>query len=421
MGVYKKFLSLTRNDLSSYSIEELLNMLIKEINDASNLSLDYAYSVSFSVVNKLFLLKESDFNKFYKIITSNEFISNRYIYRTLSKEEYFSLRDFLNLYKDKEVSVLIDNIFIDNKSLFNEMIFDSNYNLKDIFSLEMSSYFTHNSYRNLLGYLLKGRDKKRVIKALLRKKNNKYVYVISKMDDMVLSRVEDDKDYFDAVLWLLKYSDYRHLIWNYYDRYIKDNKNERLLKTVKYDVETDELKELLHYSFNLMNVIYSSDNVPEIVYDIDFLIKSKNDSKDMVHRAVFGVEGYKKVRNGTFDILIDFPKIEKENELLNLKVAFFSTIYGLTYKQTEKLILSFDKFNEEFNVDEKDELIYEMMSAIKALYGLTLNDQDEINLYREVYYKYVVENGVHAPIEIEAMVIMESLMRKMYNNAIEKI
>ena len=157
----------------------------------------------------------------------------------------------------------------------------------------------------------------------------------------------------------------------------------------------------------------------EFLYDIDLLIQSCNDSKDMVHRAVFGVEGYKKFRNGTFDILMDFPKLDDENELLNLKVAFFSTIYGLTYMQAEKLIDNFDEFIQEYRVNENDELIYETMMAMKTLYNLSLSDRDEINLYREVYYKYVKKNGVHAPIEIEAMVIMEGLMRRMFHNGIE--
>ena len=221
----KKFLSLTNTNLISYSTEELLEMIDADILDASNLSLDYAYSVSLSILKKLFLFRNKDFNKFYKIITSKSFRGNRYIYRALSKDDYFSLRDLFNLYKDEDLGSLLDYIFIDNKYLFNEMIIDGNYNLKDIFSYDMMNHFRNSSYRNLLGYLLKGRDKKRVIKALLNKKNNKYIYIVSKMDDMVLSRVEDDKDYFDAVITLLKYSDYRHLIWNYYDRFIKNSRN----------------------------------------------------------------------------------------------------------------------------------------------------------------------------------------------------
>ena len=71
------------------------------------------------------------------------------------------------------------------------------------------------------------------------------------------------------------------------------------------------------------------------------------------------------------------------------------------------------------NVSKEDRLIYETFIAMKSLYDLTLNDKEEINLYREVYYKYVKRNGIYATVEVEALVIMEKLMRRMYNNSIE--
>jgi len=422
MSVKKKFLSLTINNLIDYSIDDLLIMIDADLKEASSFSLDYVYSIAASIFKKIFLIRNRDYNKFYKIMTSESFIDNKYIYRFLSKDNYNSLRDFFSIYKDKNLSNLLDYVFSDNKDLFNEMIIGGNYNLKDIFSDEIVSYFSNSSYRNILSYTLKGKDKRRVVKSLLRKKNNKYIYIIAKMDDMVLSRCSDDNEYFDAVFHLLKYRDYRHLIWNYYNRYIKNSRNESLLNSSRYDkFETVELKELLHYTFSLMNVIYSSDKVPNIIFDIDTLIKSCNESKDMVHRAVFGVSGYKKFKDGTFDVLLDYPKIESEHQLTNLKVAFFSTIYGLTYNQAEKLINSFDKFMKEYKSSDDDRLIYETMMAMRTLYNLTLSNYDEINLYRDVYYKYVKKNGIHATIEIEAMSIMEALMRRMYNNAIEII
>ena len=208
----KKFLSLTSNSIINYSTEELINMINNDIKEASSLSLDYAYSISSSILKKLFLLRDKDFNKFYKVITSNKFRSNRYVYRSISKDNYYALRDLFNIYKDGDLGSLLDYIFIDNKYLFNEMVLDGNYDFKEIFSYEMTNHFRNSSYRNLLGYVLKGRDKKRVVKALLRSKNNKYIYVISKMDDMILSRVSDDGDYFDAVLCLLKYAHNRLLV-----------------------------------------------------------------------------------------------------------------------------------------------------------------------------------------------------------------
>ena len=58
---------------------------------------------------------------------------------------------------------------------------------------------------------------------------------------------------------------------------------------------------------------------------------------------------------------------------------------------------------------------------MKSLYNLSIDDKEEINLYREVYYKYVKKNGIYSSVEIEALVLMEGLMRRMYNNSIEII
>ena len=170
-----------------------------------------------------------------------------------------------------------------------------------------------------------------------------------------------------------------------------------------------------------MSVIYANDTIPDIISNIDDLTKSFNLGKEMVHIAVFGVEGYKKFKDNTFDVMLDFPKMDNENQLLNLKIAFFSTIYGLTYNQAEKLIESFDDFMKNFRgtFNNKENLVYETIIAMKSLYNLKLEDKEEIDLYREVYYKYVKKNGIYASTEVEALVIMESLMRRMYNNSIE--
>ncbi len=69
--------------------------------------------------------------------------------------------------------------------------------------------------------------------------------------------------------------------------------------------------------------------------------------------------------------------------------------------------------------NNKENLVYETIIAMKSLYNLKLEDKEEIDLYREVYYKYVKKNGIYASTEVEALVIMESLMRRMYNNSIE--
>ena len=92
--------------------------------------------------------------------------------------------------------------------------------------------------------------------------------------------------------------------------------NEKIMNSNKYVEEVpDELKELLNYSFNLMNIIYATDSVPNIITNVKEMLACFNEGKDMVHVAVFGVEGYKKVKDGNFDVLMDFSKMAEVQRL----------------------------------------------------------------------------------------------------------
>lgn len=419
-SINKKILSLTLNEFINIPFNDMLEMLKTNLDEVSAYSDEYAFSVASAIVKRIFLIKDfsHQYDKFYKIITSSEFKDNKYIYGVLDKNEFLSLRDFFDVYNDN--SSLLDTIFMHDEKIFNELVISGDYDIKNIFSDDIINNFNEMSFKKFLSYLLKGLDKNRVIKALLKGKNNKFIYMVSEMDDVVLRYSEDDDSYFDAVLTLLNYNNYRRLLWDYYNKYIGSSNNNKDKGRFRKNIP-DELNELLSYTFNLMNVKYATDRVPDIISSMDELLKVLSEGKDMVHIAVFGVEGYKKVKDNTFDLMLDFPNITNDNQLLNLKIAFFGTIYGITYNQAEKLIKSFENFMKEFvgSFDKNDRLIYETIVAMKSLYNLTLDDKDGINLYREVYYKYIKKNGIYATVEISALVIMEKLMRRMYNNSIE--
>ena len=406
----KKLLSLTLNELINVEIDDVLLMIEDNIKEVRGYGDDYTRSIAIAIVKRVMLIKNfsHQYEKFYRIITSEKFMNNEGIKLVLDEEEFIYLKDLYEVYRDLDTASLIDSIFLENEKLFDLIVIDQSFSVKDVFSSRILNS-------------LKDNDKSRVINALFKSKNNKFLYMVSKMDDLVLSKVEDDNDYFDAVLTLLNYNNYRKLLWDYYNRFVVSEENEKILNTKFKDEVPDELNDLLCYTFNLMSVIYANDTIPDIISNIDDLTKSFNLGKEMVHIAVFGVEGYKKFKDNTFDVMLDFPKMDNENQLLNLKIAFFSTIYGLTYNQAEKLIESFDDFMKNFRgtFNNKENLVYETIIAMKSLYNLKLEDKEEIDLYREVYYKYVKKNGIYASTEVEALVIMESLMRRMYNNSIE--
>lgn len=418
----RKLLSLTLNELMNVSLEDVLSMIKSNLDEVSSYSREYALSIASALVKRILLIKNfsRQYDKFYKIIFSENFRKNEYIYDCLNNENLSSLKELFDIYDDNDK--LIDKVFSNDEKLFDELVISNEYDIKNVFSKEIISNFRNESYKKLLSYLLKDKDKVRVVKSLFKKKNYKFLYMVSTMDDLVLRYVKDDTEYFNMILSLLNYNEYRKLIWDYYNIYIGSLDNEKIMNTDKFVKEVpDELKELLNYSFNLMNIIYSTDTVPNIISNVHEMIRCFNEGKDMVHVAVFGVEGYKKVKTGHFDVLLDYSKMENDNQLLNLKIAFFSTIYGLTFVQAEKLIKSFDMTMKSFKgtISKEDQLIYETIIAMRSLYNLTLNDKEEIDLYREVYYKYIKRNGIYATVEVEALVIMEKLMRRMYNNSIE--
>ena len=412
----RSILALTSYDVNRFSVEEILEIVKSDLDEANKYGEEYTYSIAFTIVKKLLLMRSS-YNKFYQVIFSSLFLNNKYFYESLDNN---NLKDLIDVYKDN--GSFVDYILADNEVLFNELIFNQGYNIKDVFSDSMIKSFNRKSYKRLLSYLLKGDTKVKVIKSLIKSKNQKFVYMISKMDDIILSRVKDDTEFFDAILTLLNYNNYRCLLWDYYNKYVVTEKNQSVLESDKYAmVVPDELKDLLNYTFNLMYVLYSGDVNLDIIPSMDELIRSFNSGKDMVHTAIFGVLGYKKVKEKTFDVLVDFPIMESENQLINLKIAFFNTIYGLTYDQASKIVNNFDNYMKDFKgrFKEENQLIYETLLAMKSLYDLTLDDKEEIDLYRKVYFKYINKKGIYTTVEVEALIIMESLMHRLYDNSME--
>lgn len=417
----KKILSLTLNRLLNVSLEDMLDMLKNNLDEINDYSSEYALSITSAIVKRVLLIKNfsHQYKKFYRVITSDVFRKNKFVYECLEKENLSNLKALYDIY-DK-YQELIDSIFSDNEKIFDEIVIDEKFNIEDLFSKSIIDSFKPMSYKVFLSHLLKGNDKNRVIKALIKSRNNEFVYMVSKMDDIVLKYTKDDNEYFDAVLTLLNYNNYRRLLWDYYNRYVRKKEHDKGMNRNKDIPEI--LYKLLSYTFFLMNSKYTNDKVFDIAPSIEEMLSSISSNKDMMHISVFGVDGYNKVKDKTFDKMFDFIKIDDDNKLLNLKIAFFSTIYGVTYNQAEKLIRSFDDVLDEIDgpIHKDDKLTYETMMAMKSLYELTLDDKESIDLYREVYYKYLNKNGIYCDVEIQALVIMESLMRRMYNNSIEII
>ncbi len=401
----RKILSMTLKELQRASLDEILIMIENNLEGIAQNGEEYALSIASAIVRKIISLNQVDqYDKFYQIIMSKELRSNEYICQSFEKMNLTNLLDVYTIY-DSEKD-LIDYILCDDKNLFDELM-RNNYDLKKIFNRDLTDQFLDSSYKLFLSYLNGDIERKRVVNALLKDKNDKFLEIVIKMDDVILQYTENDKSFFDAILMVLNYNNYRKLLWDYYQNYYRKDAN-------KY---SSELRELINYAMSIMEFKYSMDYVPEIVTTIKKMMNLIREGKDIAHISVFGTKGYERVKDKTFDEKTDFPPLNDENGLLNLKISFFSFIYGISYDQAQKIVSHSDQLLK--NNSNGDRMIKETILAMKNLYDLTLEDQDRIRLYREVYHRYIVKNGPYASVEVPAVVIMEELMRKTHNISLE--
>ncbi|MBR4262846.1 MAG: hypothetical protein IKQ35_05735 [Bacilli bacterium] len=408
----KKVLSLTIDETLSLSDTEFISIMNQDLLALNNYPDEYSISIAGSIVKRILTIKNmNQYSKFYQIVTSSSFRNNRYIYMSLEKNDLGNLKDLFILYDtEKEY---IDYIFLTREKLFDELIMSNKFRVSDFLSADVIDKFSVESYRNLLLNVFKSDDKGKVVKALLRSRNDKFIEMVSLMDNYVLENYSSDNEFFDVVLSLLNYNNYRRLLWDYYKEYIYKKKR---------DTDKQKLKMLIDYSFNLMINRYYTDNVPPILNSLDNLEKDYNADKDLVNTMMFGVEGYKKIGNNTFNRLKDFPLMNDDNQLLLFKVSFFSIIYGVTYKQAEKILNDYKDFNKKFNIKiKKERIIHETLVSMKTLYGLKLEDTESINLYRNIFYRYIKKNGKHASVDVSASSIMLYLIKKSYEESIEVI
>lgn len=421
MNMYtdKTILSMTLNQLINVPTDRILIMLEEDLEHFSDND-EYSSSIAVALVKRILLIKSfaHQYDKFYKIITSKEFRKNKNIYDNLDNINFVNLRKFVDLYNDNDKRELMDYIFVDNENLFSNLVLSKDCELQEVFSKRFVNYFNKVSFRTFLLNSMRSDDKNRVIKALLREKNDRYIYLVAKMDDIVLRFTDDDSAYFETVVSLLNYNNYRRLLWDYYHLYVGSNRVEAALESDKLKREIPEqLRQLLDYSFRMMSVIYSNEEV-QIIGSISELADYYMRDKDVANINVFGEAGYKKVKEGNFDVKIDWPKIYDDNQLLNFKLAFLKMIYGLTYHQAEKLVFNFNNFVDKFGDNEGGD-VFEILMAIKTLLDLNVSDEEEIDVYRRNYYEYISKEGINAMTSIGSMTIIEKLMHEVYEDEIE--
>ena len=402
----QKILSLTYNQMISKTDTEIVSLLNEDLNELHKYPKEYGLSLASSMIKKIMSIKTNNqYSKFYQVVTSSTFKDDNLIYLSLDKNNLNNLKELFSIYDEKKE--YIDYLFLSKEVLFDELILSNKFKVIDFLSDDVTSKFTKESYRNILSFVFKGDDKGKVVRALLRSKNKQFIDVISIMDKEILTYVKDDLNFFDTVLTLLNYNNYRRLIWDYYNEYI--NKK-------KIDKDKKNIRILIYYSFSLMNNKYSNNKIPVIENSMASLIKDFESDKDQLHTMFFGQTGYMRVKSNNFNRLEDWPDMNDDNQLLFLKIAFFYNIYGVTYKEVEKILKVYKDYNKKYDYKVREQReIFETIIAMKSLYELELENEDKIKLYRDIYFRNIKKLGIYTPVNIKASMLMLSLLKEVDN------
>ena len=402
----QKILSLTYNQMISKTDTEIVSLLNEDLNELHKYPKEYGLSLASSMIKKIMSIKTNNqYSKFYQVVTSSTFKDDNLIYLSLDKNNLNNLKELFSIYDEKKE--YIDYLFLSKEVLFDELILSNKFKVIDFLSDDVTSKFTKESYRNILSFVFKGDDKGKVVRALLRSKNKQFIDVISIMDKEILTYVKDDLNFFDTVLTLLNYNNYRRLIWDYYNEYI--NKK-------KIDKDKKNIRVLIYYSFSLMNNKYSNNKIPVIENSMESLIKDFESDKDQLHTMFFGQTGYMRVKSNNFNRLEDWPDMNDDNQLLFLKIAFFYNIYGVTYKEVEKILKVYKDYNKKYDYKVREQReIFETIIAMKSLYELELENEDKIKLYRDIYFRNIKKLGIYTPVNIKASMLMLSLLKEVDN------
>ncbi len=402
----QKILSLTYNQMISKTDTEIVSLLNEDLNELHKYPKEYGLSLASSMIKKIMSIKTNNqYSKFYQVVTSSTFKDDNLIYLSLDKNNLNNLKELFSIYDEKKE--YIDYLFLSKEVLFDELILSNKFKVIDFLSDDVTSKFTKESYRNILSFVFKGDDKGKVVRALLRSKNKQFIDVISIMDKEILTYVKDDLNFFDTVLTLLNYNNYRRLIWDYYNEYI--NKK-------KIDKDKKNIRILIYYSFSLMNNKYSNNKIPVIENSMESLIKDFESDKDQLHTMFFGQTGYMRVKSNNFNRLEDWPDMNDDNQLLFLKIAFFYNIYGVTYKEVEKILKVYKDYNKKYDYKVREQReIFETIIAMKSLYELELENEDKIKLYRDIYFRNIKKLGIYTPVNIKASMLMLSLLKEVDN------
>jgi len=302
----------------------------------------------------------------------------------------------------------------------------SNYSeiLNFYFSEKVMSSFGKEDLSQLFKFYFCKSDKKKVFEQLFSPENSKSLFMISQMVKKINSKIGHSQEFIQNSLTLWEKYNLKSLLEDVYDKVVGNCSNEESFELVysKYD-DLNVMNELINYIDSYVDYFTKFENV-----------KSCNNLKefmDIIHKYrkkryedIFEEGAIEKIKNGTFDPVNDFRKIDKEFTLETFKDAVLIDIYGINLHEANRLKSCYGRYIEELEIyiKEEDIPILDMFKAIINIAELGQPDLiKKLDVVRKEYLNKIQEKGLYNYDVNHSFIIIKNLLNRMYMNSYNNV
>jgi len=372
----------------------------------------------------------------------------------LDKEKRNLLLKIYNYYDNHPDLIDKFNYILSSSSDLVRAIINKNIDLEKFFSERVMSLFDKEDLSQMFREYYSFIFEQGGLKGLFDEKNDKVLFMISKMAEKVKSITGHSSEFLEIVFKIYKSPYYRdnfvNLLNDYYVSLVgnKDNENDfsNAFLNLSGFIEVDQLINYIMSSYfkndgvdlkifaSKINFTHFINFINNIRIDLHHdIFKDKTLDKGIFVKIAyrfFDLNVLKKIKNGNFDVNKDFKEILGEDDLYKFKNAFLQNVYGISMKDTEYILEVYSKYIDEFEkcVKDDDREILEVLKSIKNIYDLDY-DSDSFNnnlkSLQMAYYYFIKDNGSTYQNSIACPIIIEGLLNRMvintYNQRVFKV
>jgi len=358
-----------------------------------------------------------------------DFLKNEFVEGTISRKQITLLLAIVEYYSthSKEACDNFNYIFRSSDEISFELLklYKSPYKLSEYFSEKFMHSFTKEELSRLFKFYFWRQNTKDIFKLLSSEENEKTLFIMSQLNKKVRCLSGNSSVFLGKAFLLFEQENFRNLLNEVYDNLVGSVDNEE-----NFDLTYSKCDDLIVMN-ELINYISSSGSYPSsnyaLISDIDSLdtfLYTINNYRYRNNTYIFSSEGIEKIKSGTFDPELDFKKITYSYDLYLFKNSLLSNIYGITMDEAKYIKEHYGLYINEVEscIMEKDIPILEIFKSIINIVDLDQpNFNDKLNAVRLAYLKNVQEKGFDYQNRNNSLIIINSLLNRMYMNTYNKI